>query len=506
MLECVTGSWSAPPVLRGFKGAIKALNGTHSYVEARIPLDCYATSKHTSNTMRKYVFTITGFCVGWNSIVLSAPIDSGDNVFISTSVTTSSEKFSVTASPTSTAKPEFETDIPATSFLNSQPYVQGTDANPEPMNDGLGASSIAPDDTAIDQQNPDLFAPPTTDNNIIQNAKWPISLGHTRLQSGGWSRQQNTDDFPIGTSLASVQMRLEAGAIRELHWHSSAEWGFVLDGNVKLTAMDNEGRVFVDTVGPEDLWYFPAGVPHSIQVTDQNPEGSEFLLVFDDGSFSDDGTFLLTDWMAHVPMEVLTKNFQLDESALSKIPSKQLYIFPGEPPSPDEPAPTSPSGEVPNPYSFHLSSMKETKLSGGSIKSFDSTNFKVSTTIVGSLVTVEPGGMRELHWHPTQPEWDYILQGQARMTIFAAQETANTFDYQAGDIGYVPPSFGHYIENTGNSTLRYLEIFNSDLVQDFSLQQWLALTPPDLVAAHLGFSKETIAHLSKTKMTVIGKS
>lgn len=68
-----------------------------------------------------------------------------------------------------------------------------------------------------------------------------------------------------------------------------------------------------------------------------------------------------------------------------------------EPPSPDEPAPTSPSGKVPTPYSFHLSNVTETKLSGGSIKTFDSTNFKVATTIVGSLVTVEPGGMRYVY-------------------------------------------------------------------------------------------------------------
>ena len=120
-------------------------------------------------------------------------------------------------------------------------------------------------------------------------------------------------------------------------------------GYVKITAINTDGQVFVDTVGPEDLWYFPAGMPHSIQATNENPSGSEFLLVslkrkqlcqifthslnklqvFDQGDFSDDNTFLLTDWMAHVPMEVLAKNFQLPESAFSKIPSQQLYIFPG---------------------------------------------------------------------------------------------------------------------------------------------------------------------------------
>jgi hypothetical protein len=70
------------------------------------------------------------------------------------------------------------------------------------------------------------------------------------------------------------------------------------------------------------------------------------------------------------------------------------------------------------------------------------------------------------------------------MTIFAASSNARTFDYQAGDIGYVPASFGtsfsvipplartytadvgHYIENTGNTTLHFLEIFNTGEVFD----------------------------------------
>ena len=45
--------------------------------------------------------------------------------------------------------------------------------------------------------------------------------------------------------------------------------------------------------GPGDLWYFPPGVPHSLQGTNQTADGTEFLLVFPDGSFSEDSTFLV---------------------------------------------------------------------------------------------------------------------------------------------------------------------------------------------------------------------
>ncbi|KAK7467477.1 hypothetical protein VKT23_004530 [Stygiomarasmius scandens] len=303
--------------------------------------------------------------------------------------------------------------------------------------------------------------------------------------------------------MASVNMRLEAGAIRELHWHKTSEWAYVLKGTTQVTSVDAEGRNFVANVGPGDLWFFPPGIPHSLQATDDDPDGSEFILIFDDGAFSEDATFLLTDWLSHVPAEVIQKNFQASKGAFDHIPAQELYIFPAAPPQSDTP-PDSPQGQVPNSFVFELSKMNATQLSGGSVKIVDSTVFPVSTTIAVAEVTVEPGAMRELHWHPTMDEWSFFLAGEGRVTVFASQGNARTFNYQPGDIGYVPAAMGHYVENTGNSTLRFLEIFNTDRFQDISLNQWLALTPPELVKAHLALDDETISHLSKTKPTVIG--
>ncbi|KAI5122009.1 hypothetical protein M0805_001841 [Coniferiporia weirii] len=404
------------------------------------------------------------------------------------------------------APSEAETVPPASDALNNPAWSQDTTENPEPIRGSLGATNLAPDDVQIDRQNPDLYAPPTTDEGLIPNAKWPMSLSWNRLQTGGWARQQNVDVFPIATTMASVQMRLEAGAIRELHWHTSAEWAYVLKGTTVVTAVNTDGQVYASAVEEGDLWYFPPGIPHSLQASDDDPEGSEFLLVFDDGSFSEDSTFQLTDWTAHIPKEVLAKNFQLDTSAFDHIPSRELYIFPAAPPPDDEQAPEGPAGVVPHPFTYKLSKAPATSLSGGSIKIFDPSVFEVANTIVGALVTVEPGAMRELHWHPTQPEWDYFLTGEARMTLFASSATANTYDFRTGDIGYVPPTYGHCIENTGNTTLVYLELFNSDVVEDISLQQWLALTPPVLVKAHLGVDDATLEHLNKTKQYVVGQS
>ncbi|KAI0671693.1 oxalate decarboxylase [Trametes maxima] len=415
------------------------------------------------------------------------------------SVASDVHRSSTASSPPASATVAFASDDP-----NGPLWNEESKSTPEAIRDTFGSNILGPQNVPIALQNPDLLAPPTTDEGSVQNAKWPFTLSHNRLQTGGWARQQNVDVMPIAASMAGVNMRLEAGAVRELHWHKTAEWSYVIKGSVQVSSVNSDGQNYLGTASAGDLWYFPPGVPHSLQATDDDPDGSEFLLVFDDGAFSEDSTFLLTDWLAHVPKEVLAKNFKTNIAAFDHIPSRQLYIFPSAPPPDNAQAPSDPQGQVPSPFVFHMSKVNATSLDGGSVKIVDSTTFPVAQSIAVAEVTVEPGAMRELHWHPTQDEWTYYLEGNGRVTLFAAESNARTFNYDAGDVGFVPASFGHYVENTGNSTLRFLEIFNTDRYQDISLNQWLALTPPDLVKAHLDLDDETIAHLSKTKYTVVG--
>ncbi|KAF9007405.1 oxalate decarboxylase [Cyathus striatus] len=442
-----------------------------------------------------------------SSIALSSAVASAVSSSIAISSAISSAASStVDGSPSGTnSAAESSATVPFIKLDPNNPLWNiNTTGTPEAIRGSLGATVIGPTDEFTVKENPDLLAPPSTDHGNVDNAKWPFSLSHNRLQTGGWARQENIGVMPLATKMASVNMRLEPGAVREMHWHKTAEWAYVLKGNTQVTAVDPDGKNFLATVSPGDLWYFPPGIPHSLQATSDDPDGTEFILVFDDGAFSEDSTFLLTDWMAHVPAEVLAKNFQTNITSFDKVPASELYIFPAVPPTDEGDLPKSPQGTVENGFAFSLSKVKPTQLSGGTVKVVDSTIFPVSTAIAAAEVTVEPGALRELHWHPTQDEWSFFIEGNARVTIFASQSNARTFDYQAGDIGYVPATMGHYVENIGNTTLRFLEIWNTDKFQDISLNQWLALTPPELVKAHLGFSDEMISKLSKTKNTVVG--
>jgi oxalate decarboxylase len=377
-------------------------------------------------------------------------------------------------------------------------------AAPEPIVGDRGGSILGPRNVPIERANPDLLLSPYTDAGTIPNLKFPFAQARNRISSGGWAREVTTRELPVARDLAGVNMRLQPGGIRELHWHKEAEWAYMLAGRARITGVDSEGRNFVDDVGVGDLWSFPAGTPHSLQGLE---EGCEFLLVFDNGGFSENETFLISDWFVHTPREVLAKNFGVAESAFDNLPvdvEHDRYIFAGEvPPAIDQDIVPGPNGSVLQAFSHRLLAQEPIEAAGGRVRIADSRNFPISKTIAAALVEVEPGAMRELHWHPNAAEWQYYISGRGRMTVFAASGNARTFDYQAGDVGYVPFAMGHYVENTSDETLVFVEMFRSDHFADISLNQWMALTPSELVKAHLNIDDQTIAALSKTKPSIV---
>ncbi len=376
---------------------------------------------------------------------------------------------------------------------------------------GLKNSSAAdpgPRNAGLDALNPASVTPPVTDHGSVPQFWQSFSLSHRRIQDGGWARQVNVKDFPISKEIASVNMKLNAGGIRELHWHEADEWSLMLTGAARLTAIDLEGRPYVKDVKAGDLWYFPQGIPHSIQGL--GPEGCEFLLVFDQGTFSEDATTLISDWLIHTPPEVVAKNFGVTPEALDPlktIPAEGRYIFQAPLPPPlavDLAAVTKNGPATATVFDFALLDMKPTKENAsGSVRVVDSRHFKVSTRIAAAYVVVKPGALRELHWHANVAEWQYYVSGRGRMTVFANKSDARTMDFRAGDVGYVPATLPHYVENTGEDDLIYLEMFRAAVYDDISLNNWMAAIPPELLQQHLGLAGDTLAAIPRVNRGVI---
>jgi oxalate decarboxylase len=289
--------------------------------------------------------------------------------------------------------------------MNKRPLNLAGDPGevPQPIADGVGATDPGPRNVLLDLQNHDLLTPPRTDYGTIPNLKFSFSNAHNRLSEGGWAREVTVRELPISTTMAGVNMRLTPGGVRELHWHKESEWALMLNGRARLTSVDQDGRNFIEDVSEGDLWFFPAGIPHSIQGL---KEGCEFLLVFNNGNFSENETFLISDWFAHTPKEILAKNFGVAASNFASLPEHERYIFQSQVPSElSTDRVEAPNGPVPQIFVYRLMEQEPIRSRGGSVRIVDSTNFPISTTTAAALVEVEPGGLRELHWHPNNDEW-----------------------------------------------------------------------------------------------------
>jgi oxalate decarboxylase len=271
--------------------------------------------------------------------------------------------------------------------------------------------------------------------------------------------------------------------------------GVLTYGNCRVTVLDDQGQAYVADVKEGDVWYFPPGFPHSLQGL--GPDGCEFVICFDDGAAGEFNTLLLTEWMAHTPPEVLAENFAVPAETFAQIPLNSLYIFQGELPgdlAADRAAVAGTRGAPPHPFTFSLASLAPARQTrGGEARIADSRNFTVSKTIAAALVTLRPGALRDMHWHPNADEWQYWIKGQGRMTVFDTGPRAVTMDFNPGDIGYVKRQTGHYVSNVGDTDVQYLAVFRSDHYAGVSLSDWLSHTPPALVAQHLNVDDATIA-------------
>lgn len=354
-------------------------------------------------------------------------------------------------------------------------------------------SDPGPVNPAVADQMPDFKSPPPTDVNGMPLFWSSFNTAHKRIQNGGWARQITQNDFSIAKDFAAVNMRLSAGGIREMHWHQAAEWAYMIYGNCRITTIDEKGLASVEDVEEGDIWYFPPGLPHSLQGIGN--DGCEFLIAFDDGQASEFNTLLLTDWFAHTPPEVLAKNFGVPAESFKNIPLDNRWIFQGElPPSLEEDRKAARASSRAEKVIFKLGRSKkiqETK--GGHVQIADSrTNFPYSKTVSTVLETVHPGGIREMHWHPNADEWAMVLKGKGRVGVFNTGPQVMTGNFNPGDIWYIRKNYGHYIENTGDEDMKVLALFKSDHFAQVSLSEWLTHIPPEMVLQTLNLDKSTL--------------
>jgi oxalate decarboxylase len=331
---------------------------------------------------------------------------------------------------------------------------------------------------------------------------------HGHKTEGGSARQATVKELPISKGLAGVSMRLNPGGIRELHWHAiAAEWAFVIKGRVRTTVIGPDGTSEVNDFDPGDVWYFPRGHGHMVQGL--GPGESHFVLIFDDGAFSEFGTFSSTDWLGHTPPEVLAKSLGLPVSELMNFPKEELYIVQGRVPQQQAPAPPLHQGgqrisRLTHRYAL-MAQRPTSRHAGGEERRVSALEFPISTTMTGVILDLNGHAVREPHWHPNADEWQYYIRGRARMTVFGSNGRARTEEFKAGDAGYVPRGYGHYVENLTDEPLRILIGFNSGDYQEISLSTWLAANPDAILADNFKVADSVVAGLPKQRVFIAPK-
>jgi oxalate decarboxylase len=344
---------------------------------------------------------------------------------------------------------------------------------------------------------------PLVSGKELPTFKFELEKSEGKVIGKSFGKEATVLQLPISKGIAGVSMQLEPGAMRELHWHATAaEWAFVLDGNVRTTVISPQDYAETNDFEPGDVWYFPRGHGHMLECLGDKP--THFILIFDNGYFSEFGTFSITDWMGHTPKALLAKNFGVPESAFDGFPKEEVYFARGKKPPEKMTTPLQGWKLPPLTHKYILMAQPPHRtFKGGREWRVDSTNFPISKTVTGVILELDPGALRELHWHPTADEWQYVIEGQISVTMFGSHGRYRTETLDKGDVGYIPQGYGHSVENVGDKPCRVLIGFNTGVYETIDLSQWVAGNPADVLATNFSKPAELFEKFPKKDLFIM---
>ena len=346
---------------------------------------------------------------------------------------------------------------------------------------------------------------PTLAGKDLPSFKFALEKSDGKVIGNSYGKEATVTQLPISKGIAGVSMRLEPGAMRELHWHATAaEWAFVLEGRVRTTVVDPNGLAETNDFDPGDVWYFPRGHGHMLQCLGERP--CHFILIFDNGYFSEFGTFSITDWVGHTPPALLAKNFGLPEATFASFPKEEVYFARGKPPPAEPSAPLQGWKLPPETHKYRLLAQPpHATYPGGREWRVDSSRFPIAKTITGVILDLDPGALRTLHWHPNADEWQYVIDGEVSVTLFGSHGRFRTERLEKGDVGYIPQGYGHSIENVGSHTARILIGFNAGIYETIDLSQWIAANPRDVLATNFSQPAEVFGKFPDRDVFIAAK-
>ncbi len=374
---------------------------------------------------------------------------------------------------------------------------------------GLAALATLPESQAAAAGDPSFMnniPDPALSGKDLPTFKFALEKSAGKVIGNSYGKEATVEQLPISKGIAGVSMKIEPGAMRELHWHATAaEWAFVIEGRVRTTVIDPAGLSETNDFDPGDVWYFPRGHGHMLQCLGDKP--CHFILIFDNGYFSEFGTFSITDWIGHAPKPLLAKTFGLPESTFATFPKDEVYFASGALPPAEPSVPLQGWKLPPDTHKYRmLAQPPYATFPGGREWRVDSKRFPISKTITGVVLDLDPGALRTLHWHPNADEWQYVIAGSVSVTLFGSHGRFRIEELAQGDVGYIPQGYGHSIENIGDNAARVLIGFNTGTYETIDLTQWIAGNPVDVLATNFGQTAELAAKFPHEDLFIVGRS
>jgi oxalate decarboxylase len=327
-----------------------------------------------------------------------------------------------------------------------------------------------------------------------------LDKGPIKATSGGWARDVTARALPIATDLAGAHLFMNPGGSREMHWHNSAEWAYVLAGHCQVTVVDPAGIVEVANYAPGDLWYFPKGHAHAVQTLGSEP--CHAVLAFDDGLYAEHGTFGISDWMSRLDPALLQQLYGL---SAEKIPAAETYINQGEIIALDGPQ-AQMARELEPARSHRYRLMAQTPWAqslGGTMHVASAKEYPISTTMTGFVTRLKPGAMYQPHWHPHASEWHYVSKGRTRVTLFALDKRMAVAELVPGECAYIPKGCGHSVQNIGTEECEVVGALDSPSYQESTLWDWLANVPRHLLANNFGVAENVLVDFGKHRPVIV---
>lgn len=263
-----------------------------------------------------------------------------------------------------------------------------------------------------------------------------------------------------------------------------------------------EGQFEAVNLGPGDLWYFPKGHSHAIQTLGASP--CHAILAFDDGLYSEHGTFGISDWMSRYDTQSLSQALGVSAEAFAQIPKAETYIMQGEVLPLDGPqAHSARALDHDRTHRYALMAQKpRVSTPGGALYVASAREFPVSTTMTGMVLKLKRGAMHEPHWHTGANEWHYVLKGRTRVTLFAFDKRVAVAELSPGEYAYIPRNCGHSIQNIGNEDAEIVGVLDSGTYHESSLSDWLAKAPRHLLANNFGVPEKAVTNFGKKHMVI----